>query len=49
MSVISVFFRDPDDHLIEYLVFLNDESHPSIGIIPLFKWSDHRERIDVGI
>ncbi len=38
MPAASVFFRDPDDHLIEYLAMLDDEEpRPHLGLIP---WSD---------
>jgi lactoylglutathione lyase len=37
MPAASVFFRDPDDHLIEYLALLDEEPRPHLGVIP---WSD---------
>ncbi|HYO06869.1 MAG TPA: VOC family protein [Phototrophicaceae bacterium] len=43
MPAASVFFRDPDGHLIEYLAMLNEAPKPALGIIPWSKWLDHRE------
>jgi lactoylglutathione lyase len=37
MPAASLFFRDPDDHLIEYLALLDEEPRPHLGVIP---WSD---------
>jgi lactoylglutathione lyase len=37
MPTASVFFRDPDDHLIEYLAILDEEPRLPLGGIP---WSD---------
>jgi lactoylglutathione lyase len=37
MPAASVFFRDPDDHLIEYLAILDEEPRPHLRVIP---WSD---------
>ena len=37
MPAASVFFRDPDDRLIEYLAILDEEPRPHLGVIP---WSD---------
>ena len=43
MPAASVFFRDPDGHLIEYLAMLNETSQPSLGIISWSNWSAIRE------
>jgi hypothetical protein len=34
VATTSLFFLDPNGHLIEYLVFYNYRSLPSFGIIP---------------
>ena len=39
----SIFFRDPDGHLIEYLSMLDEESKPDLGIIPWNKWLASKE------
>ena len=43
MPAASIFFRDPDGHLIEYLAILNEPSQPSLGIISWSNWSAIRE------
>ena len=43
MPAASIFFRDPDGHLIEYLAML-DENKSLIGIIPWNKWLISREQ-----
>jgi lactoylglutathione lyase len=37
MPAAAMYFRDPDDHLIEYLAMLDEPPQPDRGIIP---WSD---------
>ncbi len=39
MPAVSVFFRDPDDHSIEYLAMLADPPRPDLGIL---RWSHWR-------
>ena len=36
MPVASVFFRDPDGHLLEFLSMLLDEPQPEVGVV---SWS----------
>jgi len=38
MPAASVFFRDPDGHLIEYLTMLDNEPWPSLEIVPWSNW-----------
>ncbi|HEY3020151.1 MAG TPA: VOC family protein [Solirubrobacteraceae bacterium] len=38
MPAASVFFRDPDGHLLEYLAMLDTEPRPDLGIIPWSEW-----------
>jgi lactoylglutathione lyase len=38
MPAASIFFRDPDGHLIEYLAMLDEESKPDLGIITWNEW-----------
>lgn len=45
MPAASVFFRDPDGHIIEYSDMLNEEPKPNLGIIPWSKWLDHRGKV----
>ena len=44
MPSTSIFFRDPDGHLIEYLAMLNEEPKPYLGIIPWNKWLASKEK-----
>ena len=38
MPAAAVYFRDPDNHLIEYLAMLDSTPRPDLGIIPWSKW-----------
>ena len=38
MPAASVFFRDPDGHLLEYIAMLPHEPRPEEGIVPWHVW-----------
>ena len=38
MPAASVFFRDPDGHLLEYIAMLPHEPRPEQGIVPWHVW-----------
>lgn len=38
MPAASVYFRDPDGHLLEYIAMLSDEPQPERGIVPWHVW-----------
>jgi lactoylglutathione lyase len=38
MPAASVFFRDPDGHLLEYLAMLPHEPRPEAGVVPYGEW-----------
>ena len=38
MPAASVFFRDPDGHLLEYIAMLPHEPRPEYGIVPWRTW-----------
>ena len=38
MPAASVYFRDPDGHMLEYLTMLDKEPRPDLGIIPWSEW-----------
>jgi len=38
MPAASVFFRDPDGHLLEYIAMLPDEPRPEDGVVPWRMW-----------
>ena len=40
MPAASVYFRDPDGHMLEYLSMLEIEPRPDLGIIPWSEWLD---------
>jgi lactoylglutathione lyase len=44
MPSASIFFRDPDGHLIEYLAMLDEEPMPELGVIPWNKWLASKNR-----
>jgi hypothetical protein len=37
MPAATLYFRDPDGHLLEYLTMLDEEPRPDLRIVP---WSD---------
>jgi lactoylglutathione lyase len=41
----TIFFRDPDGHLIEYLAMLDNEPNLNVGIIPWSEWITHEKCI----
>ena len=38
MPAASVFFHDPDGHLLEYLAMLPHEAKPEAGVVPYSEW-----------
>jgi len=38
MPAVSVFFHDPDGHLLEYIAMLPDAPRPEMGIVPWRQW-----------
>jgi lactoylglutathione lyase len=48
MPAASVFFRDPDGNLLEYIAMLSQEPRPEHGILPWRMWEYmHREMMNV--
>jgi len=45
MPAASVFFYDPDGHLLEYIAMLPDEPRPEQGIVPWHEWGRHTRTI----
>jgi lactoylglutathione lyase len=35
---VSVYFKDPDGHSLEYLAMLPGPSRPEVGIVPYSRW-----------
>jgi len=42
MPAVSVFFRDPDGHLLEYIAMLPQEPRPEYGVMPWRMWTQMR-------
>lgn len=38
MPAASIYFRDPDGHLLEYICMLADAPQPDLGIVPWSEW-----------
>jgi lactoylglutathione lyase len=47
MPAASVFFRDPDNHLLEYIAMLPQEPRPEFGIVPWRMWEHLHRAIPV--
>jgi lactoylglutathione lyase len=39
MPAASIYFRDPDGHLLEYIAMLSDEARPEDGVVPWHVWN----------
>lgn len=44
MPAASVFFRDPDGHLLEYIAMLPQKPQPEYGIVPWRMWEHMHAR-----
>jgi lactoylglutathione lyase len=42
MPAVAVYFRDPDDHMLEYLAMLDEEARADLGVIPWSEWTQKR-------
>src|SRR5882672_9930660 len=38
MPAASIYFRDPDGHLLEYIAMLSDRPRPDRGVLPWREW-----------
>jgi lactoylglutathione lyase len=47
MPAASVFFRDPDGHLLEYIAMLPEEPRPEYGIMPWRMWEHMHHAMSV--
>jgi lactoylglutathione lyase len=41
MPAAAVYFRDPDDHLLEFVAMLDDEPRPERGVVTWSDWRSH--------
>jgi lactoylglutathione lyase len=49
MPAAAVYFRDPDGHLLEYLVMLDETPRPELGIVTWSRWRRDRYRTRTGL
>jgi lactoylglutathione lyase len=42
MPAATLYFRDPDGHLLEYLAMLDGEPRADLGIVPWSEWLEKR-------
>lgn len=47
MPAVSIYFRDPDGHLLEYIAMLSDEPRPGDGVQSWGEWT-RRRSVDDG-
>ncbi len=40
MPALSLYFTDPDGHLLEYLAMLPEKPHPQAGVVSFTKWKE---------
>jgi GNAT superfamily N-acetyltransferase/catechol 2,3-dioxygenase-like lactoylglutathione lyase family enzyme len=48
MPAASVYFRDPDGHLLEYLAMLDSPPDPECGVLPWSQWAARQDVVDPG-
>lgn len=48
MPAISLYFLDPDGHLLEYLAMLPDRPDPDAGVVPYSQWLLLQQKRHVG-
>lgn len=42
MPAASIYFNDPDGHLLEFIAMLDSEPAPEIGVVSLSEWNNLR-------
>ncbi len=47
MPALSIYFRDPDNHELEFIAILAGKSRPDLGVIAYDKWLRTSEMMDV--
>ncbi len=43
MPSIAIYFKDPDEHILEFIAVLDGEGKPEMGIITYEEWSRENE------
>lgn len=44
MPAVSLYFRDPDGHLLEYVSMLADTPEPAVGVVGYSDWARTHDR-----
>jgi lactoylglutathione lyase len=44
MPALTLYFHDPDGHLLEYLAMLPEEPRPELGVVSYGEWKARRGR-----
>jgi lactoylglutathione lyase len=44
MPAASIYFRDPDGHLLEYIAMLSEDARPNEGVVPWSEWTRAGDR-----
>jgi hypothetical protein len=39
MQAASIFFADPDGHLLESVTMFPDAARPDVGVVPYSEWT----------
>jgi lactoylglutathione lyase len=42
MPALSLYFTDPDGHLLEYIAMLPERPRPDLGVVPYSRWTSKR-------
>lgn len=42
MPAVTIYFRDPDGHLLEYIAMLDEPPRPELGVVSWRRWHDRR-------
>src|SRR5262245_49175736 len=45
MPAASIYFRDPDGHLLEYIAMLAEDAQPNAGVVTWSEWTRARDRV----
>lgn len=39
MPAVSIYFRDPDGHMLEYIAMLAEDPRPDLGVVSFSRWN----------
>ncbi|AQG80476.1 VOC family protein [Spirosoma montaniterrae] len=45
MPAVSIYFRDPDGHELEFIAMLPDPPQPELGVVSYAAWNQQRQQI----